>query len=123
MVDSRRDKARLNRALKVAEASTCRVQHGAVIVKGGRVLAVGVNTHRNHPSVVTEPVADCTVHAEMAALRSLSSLESARGATIYVARLGASKTPRLSKPCTRCSGALENAGVKKIVYTDSEVAA
>ena len=104
--------------MKIAATSSCRFRHGAVIVKGGRVIAVGVNTHRNHPCVVTSPKNESSFHAEIMALRALQSEECAKGADIYIARIGWSEgEPRLSKPCSICHAALINAGIRKIYYT------
>lgn len=67
---SNRQRSFLNLALRVAANSEQRHRHGAVIVKSGRVVGVGYNKRRNHPSVVMEGrhKVDCGTHAEAAAL-------------------------------------------------------
>lgn len=91
-------------------------RHGAVVVKGGRVVSVGINKFRNHPTILEK----CNVrtaastHAEIDAL---SRVKDPHGAVIYVARVNNSGRKRFSRPCPRCYAELERAGVKKIVYT------
>lgn len=113
---SRRDRSLLRLAMRVAESSECTTKHGAVLVKGGRVLSLGVNRWRNHPSVCTKDTVreNCSVHAEVDAL---SRVTDSRGAVLYIARVGRKGLPLLSKPCPRCYDRLEKAGVKRIVYT------
>lgn len=105
----------LARAVAVAEQSTCRQQHGAVIEMGSRVLAVGCNRHRNSPNNVSKPASQSSTHAEQAALRSFLG-ESLKGATMYVARVSGGK-PRLSRPCKRCQQLIIDAGIRKVIYT------
>jgi len=42
--------SRMMRARKIAETSTCKQKHGAVLMQGARVLAVGINAFRNDPA-------------------------------------------------------------------------
>lgn len=105
----------LRRALRLAETGTCNQRHGAIIVKGGRVLSVGINTQRNTPAD-SIPYEDVAVHAEEAALRAIGG--QARGAKIYVARKMKDGSSGLSRPCDRCYRAIKDAGIKEIIYTD-----
>ena len=52
------------------------MKHGAVIVKGGRVLATGMNKERNHPKIVSSEhiKTHCSVHAEVDALKTAGRL-------------------------------------------------
>jgi deoxycytidylate deaminase len=116
---SRRQQSFLNLAMKIAEPSECNHRHGAVIVRGGSVLSVGMNKWRNEVALVEQlhkdgRSTDISVHAEIDAL---SRVADPRGATIYVARVNRTGDPRLSKPCTACSTALKDAGISKIIYT------
>lgn len=92
------------------------MKHGAVVVKGGRVISVGMNKNRNHPTVVSAEhiKTHCSVHAEIDALRKVKST---KGVTVYVARINKKGQDRMSRPCDRCSKAMEEAGVRKVVYT------
>lgn len=108
--------------MNVASVSTCKQQHGAIITKGGRVIAVGINRMRNDPSMpVTDPKTQFSVHAEVAAIKACGNTD-LRGATIYVARVNKCGDPMMSKPCERCQAALVKAGIRKVYYTiDSEM--
>ncbi len=103
-------------AVNVAQSSECRMKHGAVVVRGGSVISVGINKNRNHPTVVSSEhiKTHCSVHAEIDALRKVKN---AKGATIYVARVNRKGQDRLSRPCDRCHDAIREAGIRKVVYT------
>jgi len=92
------------------------MKHGAVIVKGGRVIGVGINKNRNHPTIVSsEHIKDhCSVHAEIDALRKVKNV---KGATIYVARINKRGEDRMSRPCNNCHNQIEKSGIRKVVYT------
>lgn len=88
-----------------------------MIVKGGSIFAIGINKDRNHPNIVTPgraPV-DCAIHAEIDALRRAGNV---RGATMYNARVNKQGEPRMSKPCDNCQAAIDEAGIKRIVWTE-----
>jgi len=115
---SRRDKRFLDLALRAAAASDCKVQHGAVVVKGGRVLSIGINKYRNDPAFVPSDRAEgrgtiFSVHAECDALSRVSN---AKGATVYIARIGKNGSA-LSRPCDNCTIELARVGVKAVCYT------
>jgi deoxycytidylate deaminase len=116
---SRKDQSYLNLALKIAESSECVHRHGAVVVKGGRVMAIGVNKWRNrHGTVVkTDTTSDLSVHAEVDALSRVSD---ARGAILYVARVSKRGTPLLSRPCRECYSVIRRNGLKRVVYSYTE---
>lgn len=103
----------------MAEQSSCRMKHGSVIVKGGRVISTGFNKERNHPMYVSSEhiKTDCSVHAEIDALKKAKD---ASGATVYVARVNRKGQARDSRPCNRCYKSLIDSGIKKIIYTISE---
>jgi deoxycytidylate deaminase len=111
---SRRSQAFLNQAVTIATNSSCRYKHGAIIVRGGRVLSVGVNSTRNFCLNVTNPVIDSSYHAEWAAIKACVN---PAGATIYIARANRKGEARESMPCDRCMRHIAEAGIKKIVYT------
>lgn len=102
--------------MRLAEMSTEKFRHGAIIMKGGSVISVGVNRARNHPSVVSHPKQEAAVHAEVAAIKSARGAD-LRGAVIYVARVLRDGSPAMSKPCEYCQEAIAAAGIKKVFYT------
>jgi deoxycytidylate deaminase len=89
---------------------------GAVLVKGGRVIAAGSNVLRNEPSLAGLPIEECSVHAEAAALQKVSKL----GGTMYVARISRSGHQSLARPCKRCRKLLIEAGIRTVVWTIDE---
>jgi len=118
---SSKDKTLLSRASELASHSSEKYRHGAIITRGGKTLAIGINRAINNPNHVTDPKTGASIHAEIAALNACrkSNLE---GATIYVARILKDGSPAMSKPCLRCQKALRKAGIKKVFYTiDSEL--
>lgn len=120
LTHSRTNRKYLDLALKLAAASDCEQKHGTVIVKGGRVLAVGINKDRNDPTVVvsdTGPDARGTIFSVHAEIDALKRVKDARGAVVYVARQSKTGTEAFSRPCDGCVKALMDAGVKAVAYT------
>lgn len=126
---SKRTRQLLGRATMIASLSTQRHKHGAVIVKGGNVISVGVNRHKNNPAIFGDTaqaslLRRSSVHAEVAAIKAASSggRVNLSGAVIYVARVNNSGEQMMSKPCDDCQQRLREAGIKKVYYTvDSEL--
>lgn len=111
-----RHKSRINQAIKVAGASQYRWQHGAVVVRGGRVIGFAPNKFRNAPGV--DP-ANVTDHAEAAIIRELlKNYPDLRGGVIYIARISRTGETRMSRPCVNCMKLIVDAGIKEIVYTN-----
>ena len=108
-------------AKKMAECSTYgNFRHGAVLVRGGAVINLGINSEK-YSSIGAKYRPDhkgvSTYHAEIAAIMNLPR-ESIKGSTIYVARVSkGSKEDRMSKPCIMCYEVLKAQGVKKVYYT------
>ncbi|MFJ8159152.1 hypothetical protein [Streptomyces sp. NPDC094468] len=98
-------------ALKQALRSQCRQRVGAVLTAGTRVVVASPNRRRNDPAVTFRYA---TFHAEEVVLRRAA--RTARS-TVYVARVDATGTPRLAKPCPRCQSALLAAGIARVYYT------
>ena len=111
-----RHKKHLQTAVSLAELSDHNSKHGAVIVKGGTRIAVGINYQINDPNQVTHPKTESGVHAEVAALNACRKVN-LMGATIYVARVLRDGCPAISKPCDYCQQALQARGIKRVVYT------
>lgn len=114
---SNKDHHFLSIALKVAENSECRVKHGAVFVKNGNVLAIGVNKSRNHPNILGPFIQhNASRHAEIVAGMRMPP-DKLRGSTLYSARVLRDGTAGLARPCPNCQDRLDRWGVKKIVFT------
>lgn len=103
-------------ALELAEFSDCLKRHGAVVMKGSKVLGRGFNKTRNKPSVLSPEhvLTGASIHAEVAAIRDAGDCH---GAAIYVARIGAKGSPLLSRPCARCYAEIARVGIRKIIHT------
>lgn len=115
---SKRDRSYLSVARYLATKSEARNTHGAIIVKGGRVMGTGFNKNRNHPTVVSPEhiKTDCSYHAEEVAIREAGE-DNVKGAIIYVARVNKNGQDRDSKPCAKCASLIEKAGIKRVVFT------
>lgn len=117
---SKKDNAYLSVARYFASKSKSRNTHGAVVVKGGRVLGTGWNRDRNPPNIVDPDriKQDCSYHAEEVAIREAGN--NLKGAVIYVARINKQGIDRDSQPCVKCSSLIKEAGIKKVIYTSEK---
>jgi pyrimidine deaminase RibD-like protein len=110
--------ARHERYLRLATAHAAKSRHprwkvGAVVIAAGRVLGAGANEPKVDPRTAGIPLASCSIHAEVAALRGVE----AEGATVYVARLTRHGRWGTAKPCWRCERVLTASGVRRVVWT------
>ena len=105
----------IHRALRLASLSTMRSKHGALLVAGGKVLSVGVNTQRNDvaPHIDHIHVSD---HAEANAIRSVGS-EALSKMTMYVARINYAGMPMYSRPCVYCQQLIKTMKLKGVIHT------
>lgn len=115
---SNKDEAYLSVARFIATKSDAKNMHGAIVVKGRRVLGIGHNKNRNNPVVVSpEHVKSCcSYHAEVVAIRDANKSD-LRGAIIYTARVNRDGMDRNGKPCIRCAALIESVGIKRVVFT------
>jgi deoxycytidylate deaminase len=95
-----------------------RQKHGCVIVRRGSVLAMGYNKRRAHDYYGWLPEDKCSFHAEVVAIRKTK--QDLANATIYVARINGSEKERYSAPCPYCKKVIEEAGIRKVIYTIDE---
>jgi deoxycytidylate deaminase len=116
---SKSETAFLSIARYLANKSTSRRKHGAVVVKSGRVLGTGFNKDTNNPVIVSPEhiKTNCSRHAEIEAIRDANW--NVRGAILYVARVNAQGVDRDSKPCIRCQVVIDETQIKKVIYTES----
>jgi pyrimidine deaminase RibD-like protein len=84
----------------------------AIVVQKGKIVSIGVNSRRNLPRYAGRD--DCSVHAEVAALRRVAR---PRGAHVYVVRLTPGGRIGLARPCERCWQILVTAQVRCVTYT------
>ena len=105
-----------NLAINEALKSNCKQRHGAVIVRGGRVISTGYNKARNNPAIIpiNELPKGVTVHAEIDALKKVRNPS---GCDIYVVRIDRMGHFKLSKPCHICWTMLKYSGIKGVYHT------
>lgn len=118
---SKKDESYLSVARYLATKSNERMMHGAVIVKGGRVVGMGFNKGKNSPFIVPEDQirSVCSRHAEVVAIKDAKF--NTKGAVMYVARVNRHGADRNSKPCSHCQSVMDAAGIKRVVYTLEKV--
>lgn len=100
----------------------CEYLHFAVILKRGKVLAVGRN--RIGTRARGSGYSRASIHAERDAVKALGNIAELRGATMLVWRI--SRTSLLpSKPCSDCVVFLEACmrkyGLAAVKYSDAQV--
>jgi hypothetical protein len=78
-------------------------KHVALVIKGGAIVAVGLNHTR---------------HAEVAALLSIYPSER-RGVKVISLRVRTDGSFAMSKPCPGCEKFMRIYGVKKVTWSDS----
>lgn len=113
MLISKKDLNFLQLAKEAALSSECRWRLGSVLIFGGAVMAISPNKVRHHPRWMQV----YTTHAEHAVV-SLAR-DKAKGATVYVVRVGAKGDLRNSKPCEECLKMLYNSGVNRVVWSNT----
>ena len=116
----KRHSAFLELAKYYASLSDAKKQHGAVVVKGNRVMGIGYNKNKNNPNYISEEHIKkySSRHAEWEAMRDANW--NVRGANLYVARVNRQGMTRNSEPCQFCKEKIKEAGIKKVFYTTGE---
>jgi len=114
---SNQDRDFVRRAAKEASKSSERHQVGAVLVKGGRIIAMAPNLtikslHFNPKSY--------SKHAETRALIKRKHHQDLDGCVCYVVRLRKEQSYGLAKPCPNCESALKEAGISAVFYTTND---
>lgn len=94
-------------------------KHAAVIVRGGRIISIGINKLR--PGIAKHPAyAKKAHHSELDAVLGIDP-DILRGSTIYIAGIS-SRSGNLvtSKPCECCQQMLRDYNIKTAVYHTGE---
>lgn len=90
----------------------------AILRRGKSVVRVGVNTHKTHPRFgrrYPDGKQGHCMHAEMNVLRFAKP-----GDTMEVLRFKKSGGWAMAKPCRHCIKYIEEAGIKKVRYTNCD---
>lgn len=115
MKQKEKDELYLRVAFEVSGCSYAkRLNVGAVIVRGDRILSEGFNgTPKGFPNVCEDDhnhTLPYVLHAEANAIAKLTrSTESSEGATIYVTHA----------PCVECAKLIIQSGIKRVVYCNA----
>lgn len=93
--------------------------HCALVVKGGAILSVGLNSNRRNILVDDHGYPHfCGTHGELDACIKASRFTSIEGCKVYVLRvLKDGKSIEMSKPCEHCARALRAYGIRRVIYT------
>lgn len=114
-------------AVSISPISGKRNKHVALIVKGSRILSVGVNLERSHPlakrfKLKKESESQC---AELNACLKLGlshkeELPDFSGLTIIVVRVLKCGTLGMSKPCVGCQSLIRQCGFRKVCWSNEK---
>ena len=117
---------------KIAEANDdSNIRFAAAIVRGNRIVSVGFNHKKSHPLQARFCKNEHAIflHAEIAAIKNALkelSVEELSRTDLYITRV---KKPKsfskkfvwgLAKPCCGCQRAIEEFGIRGVVYTTDE---
>jgi tRNA(Arg) A34 adenosine deaminase TadA len=113
----------VRKAIDLAHTSEYRYRHGAILARGSKILASATNKVRNSPLIAPD---DVTFHAEEMVVREYCRIKSVSylapmdldDITIYIARVDANDSQKLSRPCEKCMKTLEYFGIREFVYTN-----
>lgn len=109
--------------LKIAKLSKCHIRVSAVLVKGGRIISYGVNSHKSSPIIQKYkkfrlgfdglPLKKVGTHAEFDCLNNVDE-EDLSSSTIIILRLRRDGSVAPSYPCEMCATFIKKNGVKKV---------
>lgn len=106
----------LQKAIDLAALSECKQRHGALLVRNGNILCIGVNVNKNEPRPWM-PYDALSDHAEYSCLAGAPQKWLTRG-TLYVARLTPAGNIGNSEPCASCKHYLEIwTGIRLVIHT------
>lgn len=93
-----------------------RYKHGSLVIKGGKVISIGVN--KNKKGCLGHHCYDVHKgwHSELDALHKLSP-DNIRGSILYVGGISRSGNILNSKPCKYCQKYLQQFELKAIYYS------
>lgn len=122
----------LKTLVKIAEANPSEnAKVAAAIVFRNKIVSIGINSRKTHPMQARfgKNADSIHLHAEISAIRNAlreCDAEELSKMEMYVVRV---KKPRpfakkfewgLAKPCIGCQRAIEEFGLKRVIYTTNE---
>lgn len=103
----------------VSKLSNYSIRVGAVIERGGNVLSVGHNKVFSDNNIRRYNGRNVrSIHAELMAI--VKAGRNVEGSTIYIVSRKKDGNFRVSRPCNVCLSAIEEVGIRYIVYFDGE---
>lgn len=104
--------------LKLAKKSNVyRYKIAAILVKGGRIIGVGINNNKRKGKTKHEFYGKRAFHAELDLLSKFNP-EEIKNATMYVAGINKNNKIILSKPCLHCQQLISMYNLKTVYYCD-----
>jgi deoxycytidylate deaminase len=100
-------------AEKISKNSSCKYQHGAVIVRNKDIVSVGINRLMGFDQTLTRFGLVYSLHSEMDAIRKEHDIPN--NSTMYVAR----SKYRSSKPCEICMRVIKKTNIKRVVFSNA----
>lgn len=121
----------LRLAARIASANMCIGKNfslGAVLIKGGSIIATGVNKKKTDPivKILSERSIKDThkyrswMHAELDCINRIP-IEVTKNAILYVARVTHDHKLANARPCIICRGEIAKAGIRRVNYTLDEM--
>jgi deoxycytidylate deaminase len=102
---------------KVAKTSDVIHKHASCLMKGDKIIAIGVNKY--FQVRVNQMQMNLCVHAEMNVFAS-TRLTQTKGMNILVIRINNNMMLRNSRPCNACIDKLKQKGIKKVYYSNAD---
>ena len=106
-----------------------RIHIGCVAVYKGKVISMGHNTQKTHPTqkiyngyrqLVNEEAMHHSIHAEMMCLNKLSERIPTNKIKLYVYRIRRDIPHGMARPCPACMAKIKELGIKNIYYTTDD---
>ena len=115
-----RHKRWIRLCLKLAQKSGAPdFKHGAVLVRGGKVIAHGTNNHKKPGYLADSLYGEKMWHSETDVLTKVRK-ERIDGAILYIAGLSKADNLLCSKPCKCCSKFIQKFNLKAVYYSDKD---
>lgn len=104
--------------LKFAQKSEVHsFKHGAVLVKGGKIIAYGINNNKKPGCLAHEIYGEKKWHSETDVLTKVRR-KNVDGAILYIAGISKADNIILSKPCECCNHFIKQFNLKAVYYSN-----
>ena len=119
---SKKEQNYVDLATRISYQSDHHHRHGAVLVKGSRIINTSPNRSKFNSFAsrfYPKEKEWATIYAELGSILNVER-KNTDGATVYVVRVGIKDKLRMSKPCETSQAAMEWVGIKKVVYSTNK---